>query len=117
MALAESEVEEISFQKVLDGSMRLDQLRISKEALVRQAATAREQGLEEMAGNFERAAELIEVPDGEVLRIYQLLRPGRGSKHDLLQAAQLLESRYGAKGAAGLLREAAEVYELRGLFR
>ena len=66
------------------------------------------------AGNLRRAAELIAVPDDRLLEIYNALRPYRSTKQELLDIAGELDGKYGAKTAASLVREAAEVYEKRG---
>ena len=57
---------------------------------------------------------MISVPDDRLLEIYNALRPYRSSKQDLLDIANELDQKYGAKTAAGLVREAADVYEKRG---
>mgnify|MGYP002791969567 CR=1 FL=1 len=69
---------------------------------------------EAFAGNLRRAAELIAVPDDRLLEIYNALRPYRSTKQELLDIAGELDGKYGAKTAASLVREAAEVYEKRG---
>lgn len=45
---------------------------------------------------------------------YNALRPYRSTKQELLDIAGELDGKYGAKTAASLVREAAEVYEKRG---
>ena len=64
-----------------------------------------------IARNLRRAAELISVPDERILEIYNALRPYRSTKEELLNIADELEKVYSAKVNAGLVREAAEVYE------
>ena len=49
-----------------------------------------------------------------LLEIYNALRPYRSNKQELLDIAGELDGKYGAKTAASLVREAAEVYEKRG---
>ncbi len=115
--LTEGREDAISLKRVLDGSVGMESLRISKQALKHQAEVAKEHGMADMAGNLLHASELVDVPDEELLRIYQLLRPGRATKRELLATAELLRERYQATRVAGLLLEAAEVYELRGLIR
>ena len=70
----------------------------------------------QLAENFRRAAELAGLPDDEVLALYEALRPGRSTAAQLLVHADRLASA-GAVRNAALLREAAEVYERRGLLR
>ena len=68
-----------------------------------------------MARNFERAAELVDVPDEVILKMYNMLRPNRATKAQLLAMADELANKYHAKTCAKLVLEAAEVYEKRGI--
>lgn len=111
-------LDEITLDAVLDGDVTLDDLAITGPALRQQAEIARAAGRPTLAANFERAAELVDVPADVIMRIYELLRPGRAeSKTALLDAARGLQDTYGASKMADFIREAAEVYERRGLFR
>jgi propanediol dehydratase small subunit len=111
-------VDEITLDAVLKGDVTLDDLAITAPALRQQAEIARAAGRPTLAANFERAAELVDVPADIIMRIYELLRPGRAeSKAKLLEAASELQDIYDAKEMAAFIREAAEVYERRGLFR
>jgi propanediol dehydratase small subunit len=86
--------------------------------LRQQAEIARAAGRETLAENFERAAELVEVPQDTIMRVYELLRPGRAqSKSVLLAAAAELREQFGASIMAAFVEEAAAVYERRGLFK
>ena len=88
-------------------------MRIAPETLEMQAQVAESVGRDAFAGNLRRAAELIAVPDERLLDIYNALRPYRSTKQELLDIAAELEG-YKCAIAAGLVREAAEVYEKRG---
>lgn len=111
-------LDEITLQAVLDGHVTLEDLRITPAALRQQAEIARAAGRPTLAQNFERAAELVSVPQDVIMRTYELLRPGRAqSKDDLLSAARLLRDTYDARVMATFVEEAAQVYEERGLFR
>jgi len=92
-------------------------LTISAETLRAQAAVARAAGYGPLAENLERAAELTRVPNAEVLRMYERLRPGRASYAALIGLAETLEAEYGAAACGRLLREAAEAYKERGLLK
>ena len=98
------------------GDVSMADFRITPDTLRRQAEVAREHANPQLAANFERAAELVEVPDEEVLALYELLRPRRASAAELEAAAAGLEAR-GAVRNAALVREAAAVYGRRGLLR
>lgn len=99
---------------MVSGELTADDMRISPETLEMQAQVAESVNREAFAGNLRRAAELISVPDDRLLEIYNALRPYRSSKQDLLDIANELDQKYGAKTAASLVREAADVYEKRG---
>lgn len=108
---------DITLEAVLDGSVTMEDLRITPEALLAQADIARDAGRPTLAQNFARAAELVEVPQDVIMQVYELLRPGRArAKQQLLDAAQMLRAEYGAARMAAFVEEAAETYEERGLF-
>jgi propanediol dehydratase small subunit len=88
--------------------------RATPETLRRQAAIASAAGRLPLAENLERAAELALVPDGELLQIYGALRPGRSTTAELEAWAVRLD-RHGARRNAAFVREAAAVYQQRGL--
>ena len=70
-----------------------------------------------LALNFERAAELVEVPQEFIMDVYELLRPGRAKdKQQLVDAARALRDSHNAPRTAAFIEEAADVYERRGLF-
>ena len=66
-----------------------------------------------IARNLRRAAELIKVPDDRILEMYNALRPFRSTREELLNIADELEHKYGAKVNAEFVREAVEVYDKR----
>ena len=90
---------------------------ISREMLKAQGQVAKEAGNDPMEKNFERAAELVDVPDEVILKMYDKLRPNRSTKLELVMMAQELLEKYNAKNCAKLVMEAAEVYEKRGILR
>lgn len=111
-------LDDITLEAVNRFEVSMSDLSITAEALVRQADVARDAGRATLASNFERAAELCDVPQDEIMRIYELLRPGRArDKGPLLEAARTLRETYGADRMAAFVEEAAAVYERRGLFR
>lgn len=113
-ALSGRAVSELTLEAVRRGELGLPDLRIHPETLQRQAAIAAAHSNPQLAENLHRAAELTRLPDGEVLAIYDALRPGRSSPGKLTDIAAGLAER-GLPGCAALLREAAEVYARRGL--
>ena len=110
-------LEAITLDGVVSGAVTLDDLRITPAALRQQAEIARAAGRATLAANFERAAELCDVPQDVIMGVYELLRPGRAKdKAPLLEAARTLRETYGATRMAAFIEEAAAVYERRGLF-
>jgi propanediol dehydratase small subunit len=111
-------LEDLTLEAVAGGDVTLEDLRITPSALNMQAEIARDAGRAALADNFERAAEMTALPQKVIMEIYELLRPGRASgKDELLGAAEMLRSTYGAERMAAFVAEAAEVYEQRGLFK
>jgi propanediol dehydratase small subunit len=111
-------LDEITLDAVLEDRVALEDLRITARALRQQAEIARAAGRETLAENFERAAELVDVPQDTIMHVYELLRPGRAeSKSALLAAAVELREQYGANIMAAFVEEAAAAYERRGLFK
>jgi propanediol dehydratase small subunit len=110
-------LDELTPEALEAGELAIADLQISAATLRAQAAVARAAGYGQLAANLERAAELTAVPNDEVLRMYDLLRPGRASHAELLALAARLDEQYGAATCAAFVREAAAVYLERGLFR
>ena len=111
-------LDEITLDAVLEDRVALEDLRITARALRQQAEIARAAGRETLAENFERAAELVDVPQDTIMHVYELLRPGRAeSKSVLLAAAAELREQHGANIMAAFVEEAATVYERRGMFK
>ena len=99
--------DEITLDAVLEGRVGMEDLRVTAEALELQAQVAGQSGRRQLAENLRRAAELVQVPEEEILEIYNTLRPGRATPGDLHRTAARIESRYGATLCAALIREAA----------
>jgi propanediol dehydratase small subunit len=113
-ALSGRAVEGLTVEAVRAGEVGLADLRIHPETLERQAVVAAEHSNPQLADNLRRAAELTQVPDDEVLAIYEALRPGRSSAAQLTALAGSLADRDLPRCSA-LVAEAAEVYARRGL--
>ena len=108
---------EITLDAVIRGEVTPEDIKISKEALLLQGQAARESGRPHLARNFERAAELVDIPDDLLLEIYGKLRPYRATKQELMDIADLLITRYNAPINAKLVTDAAEAYEKRGVLK
>jgi len=109
---------DLTLDNLLGGQVSEADFRITADGLRLQAQIAERAGRPNLAQNLRRGAELVEIPDGELLDVYELLRPGRAqSAEQLRAAANQLRLTYGAKETASLLEEAALVYERRGIFQ
>ena len=109
---------EITVAALKSGVATMDDLRITKDSLLLQAEIAEAAGRPRLGANFQRAAEMVDVPQDFLLQAYELLRPGRAkSKAQLLDTAKVFRETYKAERVAAFLEEAAEVYERRGLFQ
>jgi propanediol dehydratase small subunit len=108
---------DITLDALLAGNVTMDDLRITPQALTSQAEIARDAGRPTLALNFERAAELVNVPQDFIMEVYELLRPGRArTKQQLFDAATAMRESHGAHRIAKFIEEAAETYDERGLF-
>lgn len=108
----------ITVAALKSGAATMEDLRITREALLLQAEIAAAAGRPRLGSNFQRAAEMVDVPQDILLQAYELLRPGRAkSKQELLDAAKTFRETHKAERVAAFLEEAAEVYERRGLFQ
>lgn len=105
---------DITLDEVMKNRVSADDIKISREMLRAQGQVAKEADNGPMEKNFERAAELVDVPDDVILKMYDKLRPNRSTKLELVLMAEELLEKYHAKNCARLVMEAAEVYEKRG---
>ena len=110
-------LDDITLEAVVAGDVTMEDLRITPKALADQAEISRAARRPTLALNFERAAELVDVPQDFIMSAYELLRPGRAkSRQQLLDVAQAFRHTYKAERMAEFIEEAAEIYERRGLF-
>ncbi len=108
-------LDQITLEEVKKGNVTADDIKISSEMLRRQGEVAKEDDNPQMKANFDRAAELVNVPDDVILDMYNKLRPNRCTKTELVLMAQELLEKYKAPYCAKLVLEAAEIYEKRGI--
>ncbi|MFZ1726356.1 MAG: diol dehydratase small subunit [Albidovulum sp.] len=110
-------IDRITVKAVMAGDIGMEDLRITPQALLAQAEIASAAGRRTLARNFERAAELVHVPQDIIMETYEMLRPGRvHDPADLIARADMLSKDYNATQIADFLREAAEIYTRRGFF-
>jgi len=107
--------EDITLERLAAGELADDDLRITPEALRAQAEIAQGADFPQLAANLRRAAELTAVPNAELLRMYETLRPGRATYEQMVALADQLAHDFQAHQTAAFVREAAEVYRQRGL--
>lgn len=108
---------EITMENVESGLLAAEDIQIDNQTLLGQAKIARQAGLLQLAANLTRAAELTAVPNETLLEMYEMLRPGRSSFKEIIALASALEAQFNALENARLVREAADVYQTRGLLR
>jgi propanediol dehydratase small subunit len=108
---------ELRIEDVLQGELSAEDFRISAETLCSQAQSALDAGYSQLAENLLRAAEMTNISNEEVLKIYDKLRPGRATYPEMKTIADRLESDLNAPLTASFIREAAEVYLKRGIVR
>jgi len=116
-AISGRRLADVTLDAAAAGELEIADIQIDAATLRTQAAIARQAGYPQLAANLTRAAELTAVPNAEVLRMYELLRPGRASYDELIELAARLAQTHQAPESAALVREAAEVYRERGLLR
>ncbi|MDH4138023.1 MAG: diol dehydratase small subunit [Anaerolineae bacterium] len=110
-------LDELNIEALHAGELTAEDFRISSETLRRQANTAEVAGYRQLAENLRRAAELTGISNQEVLGIYNALRPSRSTYNELIALAHRLENDLDAPLTAVFVREAAEVYQERGILR
>lgn len=110
-------IDEINMENILSGKVNPEDCRISAKTLIYQAEIQESFGNPQIGANFRRAAEMTRIPDERILQIYNRMRPHVSTKDELLAIADELETAYDARLNAALLRETAEVYEDRKMFR
>ena len=108
-------IADITMDAVMSGDVTASDLRITPETLRPQAQIAEKVGRKPLGANLRRAAEMTAISDERVLQIYNALRPNASTKAELDAIAEELETQYGATMLAGLVREAADVYERRDI--
>ena len=108
---------DITFEGVITGKITHEDFKTDPNTLLMQADIAEKAGKTQFAENLRRAAELTNVPDDEVLRIYDKLRPNRATKQELIKIAEELKAKYNANKTADFIQETAEIYEVRGILR
>jgi len=108
-------LDDITLQEVLNGNITAEDIKISKDTLMKQGQVCIEDDNPVMAESMKRAAELVDVPDEVILSMYNKLRPNRSTKRELVMMAQELLEKYKAPLCAKMVLEAAEIYEKRGI--
>ena len=105
---------DLTVDAAVGGQLTRADLRMSRTALEHQASLAEADGNPQLGANLRRAAEIVDLPDEEVLAIYEALRPSRSTATELGRLARGLDDR-GAVLCAALVREASDAYVRRGL--
>ncbi len=109
--------ERITLEAVRAGEIGSDDLSVDRETLLLQAGVAEGAGYRQLAENLRRAAELVGIPNEQLLQMYEALRPRRATYQELTTLADELEARYAAAANARFIRQAAEAYRACDLLR
>jgi len=110
-------IESITLESVISGEVTSEDCKITEATLQNQADIAESAGRPQMSLNFKRAAELTNIPDNKILKIYNILRPYRSTLAELMATADELERLYHASMNASFIREAAVLYEKKKLLK
>lgn len=108
-------ISDITLDALVKGDVSVEDVRISAEMLMNQADIAESAGKRQVAENLRRAAEMTAIEDDVVIKMYDMLRPNRATKEQLIEMAETLKTSYHAERLAKLVSEACEVYEKRGI--
>lgn len=108
-------LDDININSIMNSQITAEDIKISKDVLEYQGDIARNSDRVQLGENFDRASELVDVPDETIFEIYNKLRPKRATKQELIDLAQMLETKYKAHKCAKLILEAAEIYEKRNI--
>jgi propanediol dehydratase small subunit len=107
---------DLTVDAVVAGDVIAGDFAITPTALQLQAEIARQAERLTLAENFDRAAELVSVPQNVIMQTYEMLRPGRANAEILRAQANLLRTLYSANLIADFIEEAAAVYARRNIF-
>src|ERR1700733_4370697 len=86
-------VADITLDAAVSGDLRPRDVTVSADTLRLQAGFAERGGNPQLGENLRRAAELVAFEDDELLRFYDMLRPGRSSADELDSLASMLAQR------------------------
>jgi propanediol dehydratase small subunit len=90
-------IAELTLERVLAGELAPDDVRVGPETLRLQAEFAERGGNPQLADNLRRGAELTAFADDELLRFYELLRPGRATGAEMDEAGPTAVRRSSAR--------------------
>jgi propanediol dehydratase small subunit len=109
--------DELTLENIESGKVVFEDFSISPDVLRMQGDIAASAGRSQIALNFGRAREMTKIPDARILEMYNSLRPHRSTREELLAIADELQNQYSANICSAFVREAADVYQRRGLLK
>jgi propanediol dehydratase small subunit len=107
-------LDELTIEAVRKRTLAINDFAISRAQLEAQARAAQADGHPQLAESLRRAAEMTALSNERVMRIYEMLRPGRASGDELARLAGELAA-LGMPRLAAFVAEAADAYRARGL--
>lgn len=110
-------IDQITIDEVINENITGEDIKISKETLKLQGEIAKQEGRQQLGENFNRASELVDIPDDELLIIYNMLRPNRSTREELLNKAKEIREKYNAVYCSNLIVDAVNVYSKRGILK
>lgn len=110
-------IDQITIDEVINENITGEDIKISKETLKLQGEIAKQEGRQQLGENFNRASELVDIPDDELLIIYNMLRPNRSTREELLNKAKEIREKYNAVYCSNLIIDAVNVYSERGILK
>lgn len=110
-------MDDINFENIKSKKVLSSDCRTSRQSLFYQADIAEASGNKNLADNFKRAAEMVDIESERLIDIYNALRPYRSSEKELHEIALELREQYHAEKTADFVEEALRVLKERKKLR
>lgn len=108
---------DITLENIKNKTVSGGDCRTSRQSLLYQADIAEADGNKNLADNFRRAAEMVDIESHRLIEMYNALRPYRSSESELRELVLELRKQYGAEKTADFVEEAMRVLKERKKLR